>query len=83
MVGEDDIGFGTYITHSLPEVKRFIAYLTEIDPSFPGWEFTYVGDTRDAMLHPKFRAKMARYYEHWKQFKAAQKPSGSGNLLQH
>jgi hypothetical protein len=45
--------------------------LTEVDPFFPSWEYALTGS--DEVFHPRFRRKMARYYEQWQRFKAAQK----------
>jgi len=50
-----------------PEMRQFVTYLTKVDPSFPSWEYTYTGD--DETLHPRFKQKIERYYEQWKQFK--------------
>jgi hypothetical protein len=54
------------------EARQFVDYLTRIDPYFPSWEFTYRGNWVDYALHPRFKAKWERYYEHWKRFKASQ-----------
>jgi hypothetical protein len=55
------------------EMKNLVTYLTGIDPSFPSWEFTLEGISGyEAIVHPRFRQKIARYYECWKQFKAKQ-----------
>jgi hypothetical protein len=61
-----------FLSRTLPELRRFVSFLTEVDPYFPSWEFTFVGDMSDTMLHPRFKVKMARYYEQWKRFKAEQ-----------
>ena len=56
-----------------PEMKRFVTYLTEIDPSFPSWGFTLEGlSGYEAIVHPRFRQKIELYYGYWKQFKANQ-----------
>ncbi|MBZ5495369.1 MAG: hypothetical protein LAP85_03125 [Acidobacteriia bacterium] len=56
-----------------PEMKRFFSYLTAVDPSYPSWEYTIDGiDGADAILHSRFKQKITRYYECWKQFKANQ-----------
>jgi hypothetical protein len=53
------------------ELKNFVTYLTEADPSFPSWEYSYCGFfPRIQVLHPAFKTKMARYYEEWKKFEA-------------
>ncbi len=58
------------IPKATEEWRRFRSYLTEVDPFYPSWEYTYVGDNYDEVLHPRVREKMARYHEHWKRFKA-------------
>lgn len=60
-----------HLIEAAPEMRQFVAYLTEVDPFFPSWEYTYVGPAADGTLHARFREKVARYYEHWKRFKAA------------
>lgn len=56
------------------EIRQFAIYLTEKDPSYPGWEYTYVAafGYPDQVAHPKFRQKIARFYEAWKEFKKQQ-----------
>jgi hypothetical protein len=55
------------------EMKRFFSYMTVVDPTYPSWEFTSDGiHGADSTLHPRFRQKIARYYECWKEFKANQ-----------
>ena len=53
-----------------PEGRRFVAYLTKIDPNFPGWEFPH--HSWEYFLHPRFKTKWQRYYEQWKSFKASE-----------
>jgi hypothetical protein len=54
-----------------PEMKRFVTHLTLVDPSFPSWEFTLTGMSGyEAILHPRFKQKIERYHECWKNFKA-------------
>jgi hypothetical protein len=61
----------TELIEAVPEFRQFVTYLTKVDPSFPGWEYTYIGLLRrDQVLHPRFKEKIARYYEQWKRFKA-------------
>jgi hypothetical protein len=60
----------SYLKQTLPQLRQFTSYLTKIDPYFPSWEFTFVGPTPDAVLQPRFKAKIARYCEYWKRFKA-------------
>jgi len=52
------------------EGRQFVAYLTKVDPYFPGWEFPH--HAWGYMMHPRFKMKWARYYEQWKRFKASQ-----------
>jgi hypothetical protein len=66
-----------FLSRTLPELRRFVSFLTKVDPYYPSWEFTFVGDLSDTMLHPLFKAKMARYYEQWKRFKAERVSSPS------
>ena len=51
------------------EARRFVAYLTEVDPRFPSWEMTYHHTWQDYALQQRFRVKLARYYEQWIRFK--------------
>ncbi|MCI0565197.1 MAG: hypothetical protein MN733_42565, partial [Nitrososphaera sp.] len=61
---------GVEIVEAPYEMRRFVTYLTEVDPQFPSWEFQYIGSPAyDQVLHPKFRVKVERYFECWKQFK--------------
>jgi hypothetical protein len=53
-----------------PEGRQFVAYLTKTDPYFPSWEFACPGTLEDYAMHPRFRAKLARYYEQWRCFKS-------------
>ena len=53
-----------------PEGRRFVTYLTQVDPNFPGWEFPH--HSWEYVMHPRFRTKWQRYYEQWKRFKASQ-----------
>jgi hypothetical protein len=46
--------------------NEFMTYLTNIDPTFPSWEFASTLSEED-MFHPKFAAKMARYHAMWVQ----------------
>jgi hypothetical protein len=57
------------------EMQQFVTYLTKVDPYFPSWEYTYYKFlSQDEVLHPRFKAKMARYHEYWKRFKASEPP---------
>jgi hypothetical protein len=47
-----------------PEMEHFLSRLTEVDPTFPAWEFPST-TTQDDMLHPRFAAKIRRYHEAW------------------
>lgn len=55
-----------------PETVRFIAYLSQLDPNFPSWEYSYCPNDAqgvvDEVMHPKFKAKINRYFEAWTQF---------------
>jgi hypothetical protein len=55
------------------EMRRFYTYLTDVDPFFPSWEYSYFGLTGDESFHPQFRRKMERYYAQWQKFKATRK----------
>jgi len=46
-----------------------MTYLTNVDPSFPSWEFASTLSEED-MFHPRFAAKMARYHAIWVQMNA-------------
>jgi hypothetical protein len=64
------LNFGIPLIEAIPEFRKFVTYLTEKDPYFPSWEYTYVSYMgSDEALHPGFRSKIARYYEQWKNFK--------------
>ena len=54
----------------LPIVHDFIGYLTKIDPYYPSWEFTFMGDPFDAVANPLFQKRIERYYQAWLKFKA-------------
>lgn len=51
---------------SFSRANEFMTYLTNIDPTFPSWEFASTLSEED-MFHPKFAAKMARYRAMWVQ----------------
>jgi hypothetical protein len=50
------------------EMKQFVTYLTEVDPSFPSWEYCHPYSSGE-ITHPRFKAKVARYYGEWKRFR--------------
>jgi hypothetical protein len=54
-----------------PEMRKFITYLTNVDPYFPSWEYCLTAG-RTQVLHPLFKNKIERYYQHWKRFKSEQ-----------
>lgn len=56
------------IIEAKPELRPFIAFLTASDPFFPSWEYTDVGWGWEEVLHPRFRQKVARLYEKWREF---------------
>lgn len=51
------------------EFRRFITYLTNVDPYFPSWVYAHPGMAWEGLCHPQFRAKLTRYYEAWQRFK--------------
>jgi hypothetical protein len=55
---------------SFARANEFMIYLTNIDPSFPSWEFASTLSEED-MFHPRFAAKMARYHALWVQMNAS------------
>jgi hypothetical protein len=55
-----------------PTIRRFITYLTEIDPYYPSWEYISLGPPWEGVCHPLFQRKIARYNEAWKGFMATQ-----------
>jgi hypothetical protein len=61
-----------------PIIIDFIKFLTSVDPTFPRWEYSYSGFFQNVqVVHPKFKAKMARYHEQWKKFQQVR----SGSFL--
>ncbi|MFI5069970.1 MAG: hypothetical protein ACHP8A_03675 [Terriglobales bacterium] len=62
-----------------PEFTDFITYLTDKDPFFPSWEYTFFGPSYSEAFHPQFQAKMARIEDAWKQFKAGQLTSSKNH----
>lgn len=61
--------------HACSDLVKFVTHLTEVDPTFPGWDYSYSGFYAvTQVLHPAFQKKMARYYEQWKQFKEGKSP---------
>jgi hypothetical protein len=71
-----DVVVGAYVPGTVrpaPAFNGFIAFLTDKDPFFPSWEFTYVGPLRTQTFHPRFQAKMARIEEAWKEFKTGRR----------
>jgi hypothetical protein len=66
------------IIEATPEMREFVSYLTRVDPYFPSWEYTFIGLLNDDQaFHPRFKQKIARYYEQWKRFKAERVSSPS------
>jgi hypothetical protein len=59
-----------YIVEAAPEIRAFIAYLTEDDPYFPSWVYT-PSLPGSQIFHPQFKTKIERYYEAWKKYKLA------------
>ena len=57
------------VIKAAPEIRRFLTFLTDVDPYFPSWEYTFSGPlAADQVLHPRFKEKVARYYEQWLRF---------------
>jgi len=46
------------------QMRSFVSWLTEADPTFPCWEFLS-SETDSDMLHPLFVSKIRRYHEMW------------------
>jgi hypothetical protein len=59
---------------SFTRAHEFVSYLTDIDPTFPSWEFPSTLSERD-MFHPNFAAKIARYHAIWMQMNAHHDPT--------
>jgi len=55
---------------AVPEFTAFLTFLTDRDPFFPSWEYTYFGTSYSQAFNPKFQVKMARFEDAWKAFKA-------------
>jgi hypothetical protein len=53
-----------------PKMLVFLAQLTEVDPTFPAWQFPSTA-TQDDMLNPRFLAKIRRYHEAFAKMKLA------------
>jgi hypothetical protein len=53
-----------------PEVRQFVTYLSKVDPYFPSWEYADRPPATSELLEPRFKAKVARYHEQWKNFEA-------------
>ena len=51
---------------AVPEFTAFITFLTDQDPFFPSWEYTYFGPSNSEVFQPKFAEKMARLENAWK-----------------
>ena len=63
-----------------PKMEEFLSRLTDLDPSFPAWEFPSTASTGD-MFHPQFWAKIQRYHEAFVRMSKSQesRPLGSSN----
>jgi hypothetical protein len=59
---------------SFTRANEFMTCLTSVDPNFPSWEFASTLSEED-MFHPRFKAKIARYYAIWVQMNASQCPT--------
>jgi len=65
------VPIGATLIEASAEMRTFASYLTKADPSYPSWEYSYTGDVLWApVMHPRFKQKIARYYQQWKHFKA-------------
>jgi len=76
LYGEDTIRVvpvGTEVRQewAIPEFAGFITFLTDKDPFFPSWEYTYFGPLNSEAFHPLFAEKMARIEDAWKQYEAS------------
>lgn len=47
-----------------PKMQVFLTWLTDLDPTFPAWEFPSTSTTDD-MLHPAFASKIRLYHDAW------------------
>lgn len=56
------------IVEARQDFRPFLTFLTTSDPYFPSWEYTDVGWGWDEVLHPRFKQKVARIYEEWREF---------------
>ena len=56
------VPFGQGYRRCGPQMEMFLSRLTDIDPTFPSWEFPSTA-TQDDMLHPDFLSKINRYHE--------------------
>lgn len=65
-----DQQYGDHITCGI-QMQGFLSRLTDVDPTFPAWEFRSTG-TQDDMLHPNFESKIRRYHEMWIKMKTSQ-----------
>ena len=50
----------------------FITFLTNTDPNFPSWEYTFCGNRSQEVFHPWFKLKTARYFEQWRRYHGGQ-----------
>jgi hypothetical protein len=60
--GNFSIPFGKDARVAGPRVEQFLSELTELDSTFPAWEFPSTA-TRDDMLNPAFLVKIQRYQD--------------------
>ena len=59
------------------EMQAVLTFLTDKDPFFPSWEFSYIGSENLQAFHPRFAVKMARIEEAWKEFEAGRAGTAS------
>jgi hypothetical protein len=74
LYGEDiPVKFNPFsgVVEPTQEVSDFVAYLTRVDPYFPSWGYFYASPwmSGNQILHPNFRQRVAKYYEHWRAFR--------------
>jgi hypothetical protein len=60
-----------------PKMQVFLTRLTDLDPTFPAWQFPSTS-TPDDMLHPAFASKIRLYHDAW--IKMTTNPAEDRNL---
>jgi hypothetical protein len=64
---------GKFDQETTPINRSFIQFLTTVDPYYPSWEYTLLS-FQNEIFEPRFKERVARYYEQWKRFKAGEPP---------